>query len=312
MRSVLLLSLVLGFAGAAAAEQTSATAKPAGAASQTQKPAPAQPQTQKPATAPPQTQKPAAAPPETQKPAAPTTQKPAPAARRPAQPAARSGFAITVTDSRGATIPEVTVELMGPTSRKGDTNASGQINFPGLQAGTYRMRFSGESVITLEREVAVRAGQVTDVDVTLSPAPPPPPPPPVAAAPERDPEPELPAPVVGPKGEVQSLLVTDLLEKEFVGRTPRRESLLSCSGNMRTMMIQLNEPLPERLYADADAMYYVLGGEGTIRLNGRDARVVTNGYVSVPRGTTHAFTRRGNRPLVLLAVLSGEPCEQAK
>ena len=29
-------------------------------------------------------------------------------------------------------------------------------------------------------------------------------------------------------------------------------------------MIQLNEALPERLYENADAIYYVLGGEGSV------------------------------------------------
>jgi mannose-6-phosphate isomerase-like protein (cupin superfamily) len=116
----------------------------------------------------------------------------------------------------------------------------------------------------------------------------------------------------GPKGEPLTLGVPDVLEKDFVGRQPRRETLLSCSGDLRTSMIQLNDPLPPRLYENADAVYYVLGGEGTIQINGRDTRLSTNGFASVPRGTTHTFSRRGGRALVLLAVLSGEACEQAR
>ena len=62
-----------------------------------------------------------------------------------AAPAAtRSGMAITVTTPQGATISGVHVSLMGPTERGGDTDGSGQVNFPGLQAGTYRLRFSGD------------------------------------------------------------------------------------------------------------------------------------------------------------------------
>jgi hypothetical protein len=145
MRTLLLLSLLVS-AGAFASAQ-SQPAQPA--------PRPAQPA---PAPAP----KPAA-------PAAP--------ARRAAQPAnTRSGMAITVTNPQGATLGAIQVEVMGTTDRNGETNGSGQVNFPGLQAGTYRLRFSGKSVITLEREVTLRAGQIADVDVTLNPAPPPPPP----------------------------------------------------------------------------------------------------------------------------------------
>ena len=94
-----------------------------------------------------------------------------------------------------------------------------------------------------------------------------------------------------------------------MGKQPRRETLLSCSGNERAAMIQLNEPMPERLYENADAIYYVLGGEGTLMLNGKEMKLGLNGFASVPRGTSHSFSKRGNRLLVLLSVLSGEPCE---
>jgi mannose-6-phosphate isomerase-like protein (cupin superfamily) len=242
---------------------------------------------------------------------APTTQTPArttPAPRRPAQTAAgRAGMAITVTNQQGATIGGVAVMLMGPTERNGETNSSGQINFPGLQVGTYRLRFSGDSVTAFEKEVVVRAGQVADVDVSLSPAPEPkvimapaPAPPPAAAA------------ATGPKGQPMTYAIGDLLEKEYVGKQPRRETLLSCSGNERAAMIQLNDPMPERLYENADAIYYVLGGEGTLMLNGKETKLGLNGFASVPRGTSHSFIRRGSRLLVLLSVISGEPCEQAR
>jgi len=74
-------------------------------------------------------------------------------------------------------------------------------------------------------------------------------------------------------------------------------------------MIQVNEPLPERLYESAESFYYVLGGEGTLRLNGRDSMLATGHFAMIPRGASHAFTRRGRRPLILLAILSGEPCD---
>lgn len=277
MRNVLLISCLLGGVAMVGVHA--------------QAPAPAQ---QKPATTPPP---------------APATQKPAataPARRAPAS--ARSGMAITVTSPQGATISGVHVALMGPTERGGDTDASGQVNFPGLQAGTYRLRFSGDKVTTFEKEVVVRAGQVADVDVSLSPAPEPKVV--VKEAPALPPGPA--APAMGPKGEPVTHSIADLLEKEYVGRQPRRETLLSCSGNERAAMIQLNEPMPERLYENADAIYYVLGGEGTLMLNGKETKLGLNGFASVPRGTAHSFSKRGNRLLVLLSVLSGEPCEQAR
>ena len=83
-------------------------------------------------------------------------------------------MAITITNPQGGTLSGINVELMGATARSGVSNDSGQMNFPGLQAGTYRLRFSGNEVITLERDVTLRAGEIADVDVTLNPAPPPP------------------------------------------------------------------------------------------------------------------------------------------
>jgi mannose-6-phosphate isomerase-like protein (cupin superfamily) len=217
-------------------------------------------------------------------------------------------MAITVTDPTGVTLSGIQVSATGATTRNGETNSSGNINFTGLMAGTYRLRFDGERWISFEREVTVRGGQVLDVDVSLNPAPEPPPPPPPPPAPA----PAAPATQVGPKGQVQTISIPDWLEKEFVGREPRRETLLSCSGNERTTMLQLNDAMPQRLYEGADVVYYVVAGEGTVTVEGKASRIPTSAFISVPRGTPHSFERRGNRPLMLLAVLGGEPCERAK
>jgi mannose-6-phosphate isomerase-like protein (cupin superfamily) len=239
-------------------------------------------------------------------------QPPAPA-RRPPAPAARGGLAITVTDPQGATLGGVRVEVVGASDRTGETNASGQINFPGMQAGTYRLRFSGERVITFEKEIALRAGQVMDVDVTLHAAPPPapspaPPAPPPAPAPA-----VAPAPVVGPAGMPRTLSIVGLLEKELIpGNQPRRETLVSCSGNTRTTLVQLNQDQPDRLYDTAEVTYYIVAGEGAVRIAGRDTAVAAGGFVSVPRGTAHGLVRRGRRPLIVLTTLSGAPCEEPR
>ena len=238
-----------------------------------------------------------------------TTPAPAPAQprRAPAATTNRGGMAITVTDPSGLTLSGIQVSVSGATTRSGETNSSGNLSVTGLMAGTYRLRFDGEKWISFEREVTLRSGQVLDVDVLLNPAPepPPPPPPPPAPAPE-------PATQAGPKGQVQTISIPDWLEKEFVGREPRRETILSCSGNERTTMLQLNDPMPQRLYDAADVVYYVVAGEGTVTVDGKASRIPTSAFISVPRGTPHSFERRGNRPLMLLAVLGGEPCERAK
>ena len=101
--------------------------------------------------------------------------------------------------------------MTGVSSDSGTTNSAGQLSFPRLRAGTYRLRFSGDSVVTFEREVTFRAGEILKVPVTLTAAEPPkaaaaPPPPPPPPAP--------PAPVVGPTGGPQIGSVSDLAEGE--------------------------------------------------------------------------------------------------
>jgi len=106
--------------------------------------------------------------------------------------------------------------------------------------------------------------------------------------------------------------IVDLAEKQLSGNQARRETLVACSGNTRTMLVVLNQDQPDRLYDGAETEYYVVAGQGAVRLNGRDTPLSAGSYVSIPRNTTHGVVRRGNRPLILLSILSGEPCEQAK
>ena len=230
-------------------------------------------------------------------------------AGRAGQPAGRSGIALTVTDAGGGVIPGVIVDVTGPMTRNGLTDAAGQISFPGLPAGTYRLRFSGDAVTAFEREVTLRAGQVSRLDIKLSPAaasgeaPPPPPTPP----------PPTPAPSVGPRGEPHVVSRIDLVERDLIdSKTPRKDTLVACSGNTRSMLVQLNEPQAKRVYDGAEALYYVIAGEGSINLDGRDLALGAGVYAALPRGAAHTIARKGRRPLILLAVLSGEPCEVAR
>jgi hypothetical protein len=219
-------------------------------------------------------------------------------------------MAITVTDPQGMTLPGVHVEVVGLSDRSAETNGSGQANFTAMQAGTYRVRLSGERVITFEKEVVVRAGQIADVDVMLSLAPPPPPPPPPPAP---APVVAASAPSVGPAGEARVASIVGMIEKDLIpGNQPRRDSLVSCSGNMRTTLVQLNQDQAERLYDTAEVTYYVVAGEGAVRLGGRDTKLVAGNFVSIPRGTAHSIVRSGRRPLILLSTLSGTPCEEPR
>ena len=56
--------------------------------------------------------------------------------------------------------------------------------------------------------------------------------------------------------------------------TDRRTFLVSACGAASTLLWQIREPWVDRQHADAEAMLYVVGGEGTIRIDGRDTALV--------------------------------------
>ena len=228
-------------------------------------------------------------------------------ARPPARPRAPAGttLSITVTDSVGAVLDGVVVSLVGGTDRRGETSAEGQLRLLNVPAGTHRVRFEREGYHTFERELIWRAGQpAPSLTVTLNAAPPPPepPPPPPAEAPE-------PAFTLPPPSSPRTLALPDFIERNFIGpREGQKENLIGCSGVGQTLVWQVREPWTGRSHSGADAMLYVVGGEGTLRLGDSDITIGAGSFAVVPRGTTYGFTRRGRNPIIVLAVLSGAPC----
>lgn len=184
--------------------------------------------------------------------------------------------------------------------REGTTQA-GTLRFEGLRSGTYRLRFTHDNFVTLERDVTVPAGQRSlDQHVMLSAAeksaPPPPPP-----------QPAKPAPLP-PPGKAVTVSVPDFVEQNLISASqPQKVSTVACSGLVETVLWQVREAWENRRHT-SDAMLYVVGGEGSLRMNDADIPLAAGRFVSVPRGSTYGLTRRGRNPLIVLASLAGEPC----
>jgi mannose-6-phosphate isomerase-like protein (cupin superfamily) len=250
------------------------------------------------------------------KPAAPQPQPTTPPKAAPAQPrrttparattSTVSGMAITATDGKGSPFADVTVELTGTDSRNGRTNGAGQLSFPGLKAGTYRLRFSGDGVTAFEREVTLKAGEIAQLPITLTAAAPPK----VVAAPPPAPT-APPPPVVGPVGEPQVGSVTRLADQQKNAKE-RREMLISCSGNTRNVLLVLTEEQPQRIYDGAESTFYVISGQGAAIVGKLQSLITAGSIIAVPRGTPFTLARQGRQPLAMLWTLSGEPCEVAK
>lgn len=221
-------------------------------------------------------------------------------ARRAASPTAT--LSITVTDGKGAPVSGVAVRVSGPVDREG-TSQAGTLRFEGLRSGTYRLRFMHDNFVTLERDVILPAGQRSlDQHVMLSAAekktaPPPPPA-----------EPPKPAPLP-PPGKAVTVSIPDFVEENLITASqPQKVSAVACSGLVQTVLWQVREPWDNRQHAGSDAMLYVVGGEGSLRMNDREIPLSAGRFVSVPRGSSYGLTRRGRNPLIVLASLGGEPC----
>ena len=244
-------------------------------------------------------------------------QPPAPKPAAPAAPQAPrprpSGNATTtallfIADGVGKPIEGVTVHVMGPVDREVKSPDGGPTRIEGLRAGTYRVRFTHDKFITFEKEIAWRAGTAApEMSVMLNAAPTPPPPLPTPAA-----TPAAPAATatrLPPPGAPRTLGIPEFLEKNFItNREPQKENLIGCSGVGQALLWQIREPWTGRQHQSADAMFYVVAGEGRLRLGEREFTVASGAFAVVPRGTTYNLSRSGRNPLMVLAVLAGAPC----
>jgi len=101
------------------------------------------------------------------------------------------------------------------------------------------------------------------------------------------------------------------LDKNFIGRDPLKESVLGCTADATTRLLQLRDPLATHTHADLDETLYIVAGEGEVHI-GEETMPLSPGTLSViPRGMSHSVARRGRNPLVMISTLSGAPCGRA-
>ena len=240
----------------------------------------------------------------------PPSKPPQPAATtgRPRSAAADARLSVTVmvTAADGRTLPGVSVRATGPVDREAQTDASGLVTLANMSAGTYRLHFEHDEYVTFEREVTLVAGRPPRLNVSLTAAPPPPPPP--------KPEPVAPAPPPVPDGNYppSTTSIPDFVEKNYIGSAPVKRSPVGCAAGAASTLVQTKDPVAEHTHADADEAIYVVAGEGTHKVGGRDAAIEAGTFLVVPRGTPHSLRRSGSRPLIFVSTLSGPPCQAGK
>jgi mannose-6-phosphate isomerase-like protein (cupin superfamily) len=234
---------------------------------------------------------------------APTTPSTQPPATRKPAPATRGPIEVRVTSPSGEPVAGVAITLQGNMARSGQTDEEGVALLRTVPAGQYRLRFAKPGFMPLERDITVRQSGTTRVEVTLSEAEAPPAPapvPPVAA----------PAPPPAPAGnaEPKTVVIPDFIDQNYLGRAPRKDSVIGCTDSMKSTLIQMREPLAEHTHNDGDEVLYIVAGEATHKVGGREFKLEPGTYSLVPRGVPHSITRRGSNPVVLLSIETGQPC----
>ncbi len=213
---------------------------------------------------------------------------------------------IIVRDFSGALLEGVRVVINGPRTIDATTDPTGSVRTT-LADGSYRLHLERQGFIALERDVTIKAGRPAEIDVALTAAPPPPPPPepppPPPAAPTR--------PAAGPSGPPVIVSIPAFLEKNFIGRDPLKESVLACTPDVTTRLLQLHDALASHKHADLDEVLYVVAGDGMVRLQDRQTPIAAGSLTVIPRGVAHEIERRGKNPLILLSTLAGAPCHAA-
>jgi mannose-6-phosphate isomerase-like protein (cupin superfamily) len=229
------------------------------------------------------------------------------APRKPAAAPARTSLEILVTSRVGDPLADVAVTATGSVVRSGRTDEDGVLSFKNVPPGQYRLRMTRDGWISLERDVTVKGPPAMHIEVTMSPAEtetapaPSNPPPPVNPVPAT---PAPPAANVDPK----TVFIPDFIDQNFLGRAPRKESVLACASTSKTTVLQLREPLGEHTHTTGDEHLYIVAGEAMHRVAGKETKIEAGSYSLVPRGVPHSLSRRGTNPIVLLSIETGQSC----
>jgi mannose-6-phosphate isomerase-like protein (cupin superfamily) len=209
---------------------------------------------------------------------------------------------LTVTSQTGTLLSGATVRAEGLSSRQGSTGSDGDVVLTNVAAGTYRCRIQRDGYLTLEKEVTVKVGARTASEAVLSPAPPPPP------APAPPPLAPTTSPALVPGLPVTVSLVDQLADELVKSKDAVAEHDLGCSGATSAKLIRLRDGLPAHTHADADELLYMIAGDATLTVGGKDQNVKAGWLGLIPRGTPHALTRRSGPSLLVLSIQSGPPC----
>ena len=113
---------------------------------------------------------------------------------------------------------------------------------------------------------------------------------------------------LGPVGDPRMASLPDLAEKSLGGRDAVRTVPLGCSGVSHSDLLIVRESTGATSRAEVDQVFYLIAGEATLTLAGKEQAMTAGWFGLVPRGSGYTLARRGRNPAVVLAVVTGVPC----
>ncbi len=107
-----------------------------------------------------------------------------------------------------------------------------------------------------------------------------------------------------PSASVEMLSLPDWIERNLIGRSdPIKETNVGKTTVTTATVVQVREPLKDRVRNDADEMLYVIAGQGVLRSKGRDHALEAGSFVVIPRGVGYSIERRGRNPLIAVSIV---------
>jgi mannose-6-phosphate isomerase-like protein (cupin superfamily) len=94
----------------------------------------------------------------------------------------------------------------------------------------------------------------------------------------------------------------------LAGKDPVKIFPIGCSGLSSARLIVVRDAIPPTATSDADETIYLVAGEATMMLDGKEIAFTPGWFGIVPRGTKAGLTRKGRNPAILLSTLNGRPC----
>jgi glyoxylate utilization-related uncharacterized protein len=107
------------------------------------------------------------------------------------------------------------------------------------------------------------------------------------------------------------LSIPDLAEHSLSGKDALKVFPIGCSGASLSRLIVLRDAIPSGANNDAEETLYLVAGEATLTLGGKEQPITPGWFTIVPRGTNYALGRKGKNPAIILSTVYGRPCGAA-